>query len=58
MPVGSARGQRVSRPGRYESRLGTARSDHLSVMRAMFIAYSVFILTGFAFYFYVGIANR
>jgi hypothetical protein len=30
----------------------------LSVMRAMFIAYSVFILTGFAFYFYVGIANR
>jgi len=27
-------------------------------MRAMFIAYSVFILTGFAFYFYVGIANR
>jgi hypothetical protein len=30
----------------------------LSVMRAMFIAYSVFILVGFAFYFYVGIANR
>jgi len=27
-------------------------------MRAMFIAYSVFILTGFAFYFYVGMANR
>jgi len=24
----------------------------------MFIAYSVFILVGFAFYFYVGIANR
>jgi hypothetical protein len=30
----------------------------LSVMRAMFIAYSVFILTGFAFYFCVGVANR
>jgi hypothetical protein len=30
----------------------------LTVMRAMFIAYSVFILTGFAFYFYVGVANR
>jgi len=27
-------------------------------MRAMFIAYSVFILVGFAFYFYVGVANR
>jgi len=27
-------------------------------MRAMFIAYSVFILAGFAFYFYVGMANR
>jgi len=27
-------------------------------MRAMFIAYSVFILTGFAFYFCVGVANR
>jgi hypothetical protein len=30
----------------------------LFVMRAMFIAYSVFILVGFAFYFYVGVANR
>jgi hypothetical protein len=30
----------------------------LTVMRAMFIAYSVFILTGFAFYFYVGVVNR
>jgi hypothetical protein len=30
----------------------------VSVMRAMFIAYSVFILIGFAFYFYVGVVNR
>ena len=30
----------------------------LFVMRAMFIAYWVFILTGFAFYLYVGVANR
>jgi hypothetical protein len=30
----------------------------LSDMRAMFIAYSVFILVGFAFYFYTGVANR
>jgi hypothetical protein len=30
----------------------------LSVMRAMFIAYSVFILAGFAFCLYVGVANR
>jgi hypothetical protein len=30
----------------------------LFVMRAMFIAYWVFILVGFAFYFYVGVANR
>jgi hypothetical protein len=30
----------------------------LFVMRAMFIAYSVFVLAGFAFCFYVGLANR
>jgi hypothetical protein len=30
----------------------------LSVMRAMFIAYSVFIVAGFAFCFYIGVANR
>jgi hypothetical protein len=49
---------RVSRRRRYESRLEKALGDHFAVMRAMFIAYSVFILTGFAFYFYVGLANR
>jgi len=27
-------------------------------MRAMFTAYSVFILSGFAFFFYIGVANR
>jgi hypothetical protein len=30
----------------------------LVCMRAMFIAYSLFILAGFAFFFYAGIANR
>jgi hypothetical protein len=30
----------------------------LRPMRAMFIAYWVFILAGFAFLFYVGIADR
>jgi hypothetical protein len=29
----------------------------LFVVRAMFIAYSAFILLGFAFYFYIGIAK-
>lgn len=28
------------------------------VKRAMFIAYSIFILVGFAFYFYIGVTNR
>jgi hypothetical protein len=39
-------------------RLRNEASDHLVVMRAMFIAYWVFILLGFAFSLYIGIANR
>jgi hypothetical protein len=40
-------------------RLRKAASDHLVfVMRAMFIAYWVFILVGFALSLYIGIANR
>ena len=41
----------------YESApsLRNEASDHLVVMRAMFIAYWVFILLGFAFSFYIGI---
>jgi hypothetical protein len=30
----------------------------LGLMRAMFTAYWVFILLGFAIYFYIGVANR
>lgn len=27
-------------------------------VKRMFIAYSIFILVGFAFYFYIGVTNR
>jgi hypothetical protein len=30
----------------------------LPFMRTMFTAYWIFILVGFAFFFYVGVANR
>jgi hypothetical protein len=33
-------------------------SDHLLLVRTMFVAYWVFILAVFAVYFYVGLANR
>jgi hypothetical protein len=57
-PLPDFRDHQSPKPPFEDRRLATVASDHFSRMRTMFVAYWVFILAVFAFFFYVGLANR